>query len=169
MVWRGGSDEYAAFVTPQGGAWGQLVNMSCSNLPGVTTCDFTPHTFTLGATEVRSNLVVTTTNLCESSGPPAGGQGGLGSPPPALAVAIVLLGLVLISIVLRAQGVRGRKLGFRAALGVAVIGLALYTGCGGEETTEPCDAGTPYGRHTFNIVASTESLVQAVGATLVVQ
>jgi CSLREA domain-containing protein len=169
MVWRGGSDEYAAFVTPEGGAWGQLVTMSCSNLPGVTTCDFTPDTFTLGATEVRSNLVVTTTDLCEAVGPLTGSPGGLGSVPPLLALAVVLLGLLLISIVLRTRNERGRKLGFRAAFGVAVIGLALYTGCGGEDTTEPCNAGTPRGRHTFNIVASTESLTQAVGATLVVQ
>jgi CSLREA domain-containing protein len=169
MVWRGGSDDYAAFVTPEGGAWGQLVTMSCSNLPGVTTCDFTPDTFTLGATEVRSDLVVTTTDLCEAVGPLTGSPGGLGSLLPPLAVAVALLGFALVGIVLRPQGGRGRRLGFRAALGVAVIGLALYTGCGGEETTEPCDAGTPYGRHTFNIVASTESLVQAVGATLVVQ
>ena len=169
LVWRGGSDDYAVFATPEGGTWGQLVTMSCANLPGVTTCEFSRDTFTLGAAEVRTDLVVTTTDLCQSLGPPAGGWGVPSSPSAPLAVVVALLGLVLISTAVRTREGRGRKPGLRAALGVIAIGLAFYTGCGGEDTTVPCDTGTPRGKHTFTIVATSKSLVATTPAILVVK
>jgi hypothetical protein len=170
LVWRGGWDEYAVFVVPEGGAWGQLVTMSCANLPGVTTCEFSPDTFTLGASEFRSNLVVTTTDLSQSAAPVAGTGGG---PTAALALLIVtlgLFGLVLASTAWRQSRLPGRTLGSRvAALAVVVVGLAFYTACGDDSTTDVIDAGTPRGKHTFTIVATSKSLVATTPAILVVK
>ncbi|MGD8869746.1 MAG: CSLREA domain-containing protein [Gemmatimonadales bacterium] len=169
LVWRGGSDEYAVFATPEGGAWGQLITMSCANLPGVTTCEFTPDTFTLGATEFRSNLVVTTTDLSQSSAPVIGGGTGPAAILAALIVGLGLLGLAVASAPARRTAGRARRLGLRvAALAVVVFGLAFYTACGDDGTTEVIDAGTPRGKHTFTIVATSNSLVATTSAILVV-
>jgi CSLREA domain-containing protein len=162
---RGGSEDYTVFVTPAGGDWEQQVVMSCSNLPGVTSCEFSPDTFVLTGAEVQTNLMVHTTLI------PGGSATGPASPigpPEALLIGFLTVALALFGAALRRDDRRGRRLGFRLGFASAVLGLLLYTGCSSDSTPTEPDAGTPLGKHTFVVVAGSPSLDATATAILVV-
>lgn len=167
---RGGTEDYSVFITPAGGPWDQEVTLSCGNLPGLTTCEFTPESFVLDTAEVRSNFTVTTTDLMDS----AVSASSAGNATPVLVFWFALLAAGVPGIAFLLKGVRSeyprrRRLLIGASVTTVVLSLALYTGCGDDDSTGVVDAGTPRGRHVFTVNATSQSLTATDDAVLVVE
>jgi hypothetical protein len=68
----GQAAHYTVTVSPLGGNFGSAVSLSCSGLPALSACSFSPAAPTLGSTSVNSTLSLTTTSRHSHSGTPAG-------------------------------------------------------------------------------------------------
>jgi hypothetical protein len=71
-VSAGQAAHYTVTVSPLGGNFGSAVSLSCSGLPALSNCSFSPTAPTPGATSVTSALTLTTTSRHGHPGTPAG-------------------------------------------------------------------------------------------------
>ncbi len=60
-ITRGSAPTYAVTISPLGGSFGDAVSLSCSDLPAVTSCAFSPSAVTPRGSDATSTLTVTTT------------------------------------------------------------------------------------------------------------
>ena len=163
---RGQLATYNVTLTPQFGAFDNAISLSCSGLPSLSSCSFSPASSTPGGSQVTSTLTVSTTAPSASLWPPGNTSEGtlayaswLGMP------GLALFGLTLVGRVARR---RGR---FWLLIAALVSLLALQVACGGDGGTPPplSSPGTPTGTSTITITGTSGMLQRSTTATLTVQ
>ena len=166
-VQSGQAAGYTVTVTPQGGSFDNNVSLSCSDLPTLTSCSFSPASLIPGATDATSTLTVSTTAPTAYLVPPF----GLRDDAPLYALWLGLPGLSLFAVCLAGQESKKRKLAVSFSLALLLTLLTLLAACGDGMQAPPAQPrpGTPTGTHSFRITGTSGSLQRSATATLVVQ
>jgi len=144
-------------VTPSP-ATGNTITFSCTGLPALTTCSFTPGTVPPGASPTDVVETITTTASVTS---------GLERPRAFYAVWMPLSGLGLVGAVLLGSRRKNRKAAYLFVAMTLMLMLAL-AGCGGGGHTPVTTPGTPAGTFTITTTATTAATTKTTTFTLVV-
>jgi hypothetical protein len=154
-VSAGSNATYQLAVASQGGALGTAVQLTCSGLPSLSTCTFSPATVPSGTTAQNITLTISTT---PASSPQHASNRHAGT--LALA-ALSLFGLLLLP----------RRCSWFWFLPFIVLILGL-SGCGGGGVTSVANSnpGTPSGSYSITVTAAQSTIYQTTQAlTLTVQ
>jgi photosystem II stability/assembly factor-like uncharacterized protein len=152
-VIAGNSATFALTVTPQGGFANPVV-LSCSGLPLLSTCSFSPPTVTPNGGAAPSTLTITTTAHTTKTAMLSNPWGGAGSVFAAF-TGFAFLGMVT------GGGTTGKKRPRRYCLRLLVtLGLlAAIVGCGSSPTPDPA-TGTPAGMSNVVVTSTSGPLTQ---------
>ena len=159
----GQSAVFTLTVTPQG-SYTSPISFSCSGLPAVAACAFSPASVTPGSNPATITLTITTAAQSALLSPAPGGPGlhGNGS-GPLNAMWLVLPGM-LVGIVAIAAPKRRRVLSC-CLLFLVAGGCVLQSACG---STTRIKSGTPAGSYTITVTGTAGSAQQTVPLTLTV-
>jgi sugar lactone lactonase YvrE len=163
---RAGQSANFTFTVTPGGGFNSAVTFSCSGLPGLSTCTFTPASVTPNGNPVNATLAVKTT------GPNAGLQAPhLPNNQRPLFALLTWSGVGMMAMVLawsqrrNAHG-RGRRPSALAVVGFSVLVMTLTAlGCGGGNSKPP---QTPAGVSTITVTATGSSISHPATVTLTV-
>ncbi len=168
-VTAGQSASFTVTVSPKSGAFDDTVSLSCSNLPSLSSCSFSPGSLTPGASDATSSLTVSTTAPSAFLVPPL----DLRDDDPLYALWLGMPGVVLagLALVAFAPKKNGR---FWMLVCVLISLLAIQVACGGGSGGGPSVApppmpGTPAGSFDIIITGTSGPLQHSTTATLVVQ
>jgi CSLREA domain-containing protein len=168
FVEPGESATYTVTVTPEFNSFNDPVSLSCSGLPELSSCSFSPAEVVPGPIQAVSTLTVETTG-------PAGSMAAASLRLAGSRIGLAWIGfLSLVSLTAMGRARRrgrhtskARLFALRLALAVAVGFLLLQVACG-DDTTEP-DPQTPSGVYQLTITASWESVDISTTTTLEVE
>ena len=144
---------FALTVTPQGGFANPVV-LSCSGLPVLSACSFSPPTLTPNGGAATSTLTITTTAHTSRTAMlllPSGGAGSVF----ATATGFAFLGMVMSGSATGKKRPRRYCLKLLVALGL----LAAVVGCGSTQTPDPT-SGTPAGMSNVVVTSTSGRLTQ---------
>ncbi len=165
MVKAGQAATYTVNLGSQFGPFTNPVSLSCSNLPGLSSCAFSPATATPGTNGATSTLTISTTAASALLRPPFDWPRS----KPLYVMSVFLLGLAAITMLLSLKKPR-QKLSPRLLLGTVAAFLLLQLACGGGGggggSSRP---GTPSGTFVFTVTGTSGSLQHSSTATLIVQ
>ena len=158
-------------ISPVGSSFPNPVSLSCSGLPSLSQCSFSPNPVTPGSSSVAVNLTITTTARSANS------RNFLGRAALIIPSLFALPGLMLLAISPRRQR-RGRNYRIAGLFGTLLLTL-LFASCGGAGTNasnsqnggggNQHQQGTPPGSFTILITGTSGSLThQATAAFLTV-
>ena len=140
------------------------VSLTCSSLPALSNCTFSPNQVTPGAHSANSTLTITTT-----AGSALGQPVGQWFTKPLYVVWAVVLGTVLAWI----RNSRRTPDKSRAASVPIGLLLMLLAGCSGNGKTNatgtPLGTGTPPGTYSVTVTGTSSSLQHSTTLTLTVQ
>lgn len=156
---------YQFVVSPLGGAFTNMVTLSCSGAPSLAACSMSPSTVTPNASAATAALTITTTAPVTQLLPLRSSQDRT-----LYAFWMPLQGIGLIGLILGGSGVRSKKP--RPSLLLALMGMALIfmVGCaGGTGITTPPQAGTAPGTYTITVTGTSAGLQHSIPVTLIVQ
>ena len=159
----GSTATYQVAVSPVGGAFTQVVKVSCSGAPALTTCKMSPSSVTPNAGAATSTLTITTT----ASNARAVSRR---SSRNLTIYAIWMPGMGLFGMIL--VGSRARSRGLRVILLLSLMtgGLMFMIGCaGGTGITTPPQTGTAPGTYTIMVSGTSGALQHSIPVTLIVQ
>jgi hypothetical protein len=141
-------------------ATGNTVTFSCSGLPGLSSCSFTPGTVPPGATPTDVVLTIMTTATTTS---------GLEHPRTFYAMWMPFSGLGLVGVVFMGLRRKNRKAAIMFTAMALVLILAL-AGCGGGGSTHTpiTTPGTPAGTYTITTTATSPATTKTTTFSLVV-
>jgi len=161
-VTRGQSAILTVTVTPQG-SYTSPISFSCSGLPAVAACSFSPATITPDANPATTTLTITTAaqRALLKSSPRGDGSGPLNA--ALSATWLVLPGMLLGMAALAAP--RRRKLLSCCLLFLVAGGCVLQSACAGVSSRN----FTPAGSYTITVTGTAGSTQQAVAVTLTVR
>jgi hypothetical protein len=150
-------------VTPQG-SYNSPISFSCSGLPKVAACSFSPATITPDANPATTTLTITTASQSAllTPGPPRGEQSG-----PLNATWLVLPGMVLPGMLLGMAAIaapRRRKLLRCCLLFFVSGGCVLQSACAGVSSRN----FTPAGSYTITVTGTAGATQQTFTVTLIV-
>jgi hypothetical protein len=153
---------FALTVTPQGG-FADPVVLSCSGLPVLSACSFSPPTVTPNGGAATSTMTITTTAHTSKTAMLLLPSGGAGSVSAAV-TGFAFLGMVM------GGGTTGKKRLRRYCLRLLVaLGLvAAIVGCGSARTPDPT-TGTPATTANVVVTATSGPLTQTVSIALSVR
>ncbi len=134
------------------------VSLSCSGLPPLSTCTFTPSSVTPGSSPATTVMVVQTT------GPAGSPSASLRPSSPAYAAWLGGAGMGLAAMLLMGRGGRRRKL--RAGLG-ATLALAAFSLAG--MSCAFSGPRTPAGTYSITVTATGASFTRNLQVTLIVR
>ncbi len=158
---------YTVTITPEFGSFDPTVSFSCSSLPRLTSCAFSPAQVNPGANPASTTLTISTTATSTVwPAPPIGGPAGL-------PVFILVLGAMML-LFLTAWNKAGKRPFSRLrrwpALATLLALAAVLVACGGSSpVTPPPVPGTPIGTHNITVTATAGTFSQTAAVTLVVQ
>jgi len=161
-VSAGQSATYNFSVTPLGGSFPNAVSLSCSGLPTLTQCTFSPNPVTPGANSAAVSMTITTAAAAYRS------RAALIYGPSA-----VLFGVIILAGGKRKSRSRNRNL-LICLTGLVVLALLLTscaggTGTNGNNVTHQQQQGTQPGTYTITVTGTSGSLTHQAGTvTLVV-
>ena len=163
-VTAGQSGTFTLTVTPQG-SFTSPISFSCSGLPALAACSFSPASVTPNSSTATSTLTITTTAQTASLASPFGRRS---SPLYAMLLVLpaMLLGMVAIATPKR-RNLQGYCLAFLLA-----SGCLLQAACGGGSTGSGGGGGTggtPSGTYTITVTGAAGSTQQTTTVTLTVQ
>jgi hypothetical protein len=160
-VSAGNTAQFTLTVAPQG-SFTNAINFSCSNLPALASCTFSPSTVTPQSNTVTSNLSISTTARPAS----------LLMPPLSWhARPLPAMWLIFPSLMLTIAGLgkgKHRKLHIFVFLGLLAGSCLFQTACGsggGSRNT----GGTPAGTYAINIIGTAGSAQYTTTVKLTVQ
>jgi hypothetical protein len=147
VVMHAGQTATSTFtVTPTGGFTGP-VTFSCSTLPSLATCSFSPASLNVAGVPISTTLTITTAGSSASLAPP---QRGIGNGPLfAMWGSFGLMGIVLMG-TMRRRDKKTMTTRILQFFGLALLLLAI-AGCGGGK------ASTPTGTSSITVTATSGS------------
>lgn len=167
-VQKGQSASYTIAVNAEFGSFTNPVSLTCSGLPSLSSCAFSPATVTPGSGSASSTLTISTT--AASALPPSAAPRDPG-PWPLIAWFVLLFLLAAFTLAAR----KNRK---RVAVGIASCALLLLLlapvfSCGGDSTsgTPPPsdDTETPSATYTVTVTGTSNQLQHSTTVSLTVQ
>ncbi len=132
------------------------VALSCSGLPSLSTCTFTPSSVTPGSSPANAVMLIETTGSAGSPG------AALRTPAPIYAVWLGGAGLMAIAL----AGRSGRRRRLRAGVGAVLALLALSLGGPSCASSHP---STPPGTYPITIAATGANFTHTLEVTLIVR
>ncbi len=169
-VAQGEAATYTVTVSPRGGFFDEPVSLTCSGLPTLTSCSFSPSEVTPGASAATSTLTVSTTG-------PAGSVVLARRESRHSPLKLVLIGFFSLAALTTIGRTRKRGQstllagipGVRMLLAVAVVFLLLQVGCGDDATEPEPEPRTPAGTYELTVTGSWESVEHSTTTTLIVE
>jgi hypothetical protein len=135
------------------------VALSCTGLPALASCSFSPASVAVSATAAASSMLTVSTGAANTA---TAQEPAMPRNTIALACGLPLLGLLLLPVA------RGRRL--LVCLGfVLFVSVTSLTGCGGGQSAPSSAIKTVPGSYTFNVVATSGAVTSTVSYSLTVQ
>jgi DNA-binding beta-propeller fold protein YncE len=162
-VAAGSSGKFALTVTPQG-SFTTAISFSCSGLPALAGCTFSPASVTPNSSTVNTTLNITTTAYTASLARPFGRHSS-----PLYAIWLVLPAMLLGTVGLAPS--KRRKLLSYCIVFLLVSGCLLQVACSGTSNSSGGGgtSGTPAGTYTITVTGAAGATQHAATVTLRVQ
>jgi len=161
----GATATYQLAASPVGGAFTNVVKLSCSGTPALTTCKVSPNAVTPNGSAATSTLTITTTASVAHAV-----QFRSSQDPMLYAIWIPLQGIGLFGMILVGSQARSRKLRTILLLALMTAALMFMIACaGGTGITTPPQSGTTPGTYTIKVTGTSGALQRSIPVTLIVQ
>jgi YVTN family beta-propeller protein len=165
-VTAGQSGTFTLTVTPQG-SFTSPISFSCTGLPALAGCTFSPASVTPNSSTATSTLTITTTAQAASLASPFGRRSS-----PLYAMWLVLPAMLLGAVGMAAP--KRRKLLSYCIVFLLVSGCLLQVACSGASNSSGGGGGggtggTPAGSYTITVAGTAGSTQNAASVTLTVQ
>jgi hypothetical protein len=158
-VQPGSSATYILTASAMGGSFPDAINLSCSGLPSMAMCSFSPSAITPGAGKATTTLTISTAQSVSENLPASGRHLPVGT------LWGQLQGLGVVGMVLANGKMRSRKTIMLVLLVLMVLGLLLLSGCAGGLGIAPQNQQT----YTIMVTAKSGLLQHTVPVTLTIQ
>jgi len=158
----GSTATYQVAVSPVGGAFTNVVKVSCTGAPALTTCKLSPNAVTPNGSPAASTLTITTTASVAQAVPPR-----LSRDRTIYAIWMPAFGLF--GIILVGSRTRSRRLRVILLQSLMMAGLMFMIGCAGGTGITSSPPGTTPGTYTITVTGTSGALRHSVAVTLVVR
>lgn len=168
-VTAGQSATATVTLTPLPAPFATAITLSCSALPALSACSFSPPSVTPGASPATSTLTISTTASGAANPATLGGRPGGPAPPRILFASISLLGLFALFALGAGKKTRKLRMGFYAGCVLMLAIFAAACGGGGGGAPPPPNPGTPPGVYTVTVTGTSGNVVRSATFTLTVR
>jgi len=161
----GNTATFQLAISPVGGAFTNIVKLSCSGAPNLAACSISPNSVTPNGIGGSATLTITTTASVAQLVPLRSSRDRT-----IYAIWIPLQGIGIFGMILVGSGARSRKLRAIFLLALMIAALTFMIGCaGGTGVTTPPQPGTTPGTYTIVVMGTSGALQHTIPVTLTVQ